>query len=253
VSKSDRFWLGGAVFLLMAGCISTTTGRTGPNADRSDAAQLNYELGARYYKMGNYERSRDRLLYSIELEPKRAIAHSTLALTYEQLGNLRLAALSYEQAIRVAPRNFDVLNIYAVFLCRQSRFSDAERYFDRALRAPENDNTEIMLTNAGVCMTQKPDLAKAESFFRRALDIRPNYGEALLQMCLLKHSQGDDLNARAFLQRYLNRHPPSAPVLYLGLQIEANLGDERARTDYSNRILRDYPASAEARHILGSG
>ncbi|MCH8059670.1 MAG: type IV pilus biogenesis/stability protein PilW [Proteobacteria bacterium] len=253
MSKSDRFWLGGAVFLLMAGCISTTTGRLGPNADRSDAAKLNYELGARYYKMGNYELSRDRLVYSIELEPKRAIAHSTLALTYEQLGKLRLATLSYERAIRVAPRDFDVLNIYAVFLCRQSRFSDAEEYFDRALRAPENDNTEIMLTNAGVCMTQKPDLAKAESFFRHALDIRPNYGEALLQMCLLKHSQGDDLNARAFLQRYLNRHPPSAPVLYLGLQIEANLGDERARTDYSNRILREYPASPEARRILGSG
>ena len=253
MSKSDRFWLGGAVFLLMAGCISTTTGRLGPNADRSDAAKVNYELGARYYKMGNYELSRDRLVYSIELEPKRAIAHSTLALTYEQLGKLRLATLSYERAIRVAPRNFDVLNIYAVFLCRQSRFSDAEEYFDRALRAPENDNTEIMLTNAGVCMTQKPDLAKAESFFRHALDIRPNYGEALLQMCLLKHSQGDDLNARAFLQRYLTRHSPSATVLYLGLQIEANLGDERARTDYSNRILREYPASPEARRILGSG
>ena len=253
MSKSKRVWLGVAVILLTAGCISTTTGRQGPNADKGAAAKINYELGARYYKMGNYELSRDRLLYSIELDPKRAVAHSTLALTYEGLGNLRLATLSYEKAVRVSPRNFDVLNAYAVFLCRQNRFNDAEGYFDRAVRAPENDNTEIMLTNAGVCMTQKPDLAKAESFFRRALDIRPNYGEALLQMCLLKHSQGDDLNARAFLQRYLSRHVPSASVLYLGLRIEANLGDERSRTDYSNRILREYPESPEALRILGSG
>ena len=251
-TMSDGFWLSVAASLCLAGCVSQTTGPTGPDADEADAAELNYQLGARYYKNGNYELARDRLLYSIELNPRRAIAHSTLALTYEQLGNIRLATESYESAVRAEPRNFDVLNTYAVFLCRQNRYDDAEKYFDRAVRIPENDNAEIMLTNAGVCMAQKPDLVKAEEFFRRALDRKPNWGEALLQMCVLKHQQGDDLNARAFLQRYLSRNPPSARILYLGVQIEANLGDERARTDYENRILREYPTSAEARQILES-
>ena len=146
-----------------------------------------------------------------------------------------------------------MLNTYAVFLCRQQEFAEAEKNFDRAVRIPENDNAEIMLTNAGVCMAQKPDLAKAEQFFRRALERKPSYGEALLQMCVLKHSQGDHLNARAFLQRYLSRNPPSADILYLGVEIEAKLGDDRARTDYENRILREYPTSAEARRILESG
>jgi len=45
---------------------------------------------------------------------------------------------------------------------------------------------------------------------------------------------------------------PSAEVLYLGMQIEANLGDERARTDYSNRLLREFPQSPEARKVLES-
>lgn len=252
MSNCRQFCLAMTGFLLLSGCISTVTGPPRPNANKEDAAELNYQLGARYYKMGNYELSRDRLLYSIELDPDRAVAHSTLALTYEQLGNVRLATLYYEQAVDVAPRDFTVLNTYAVFLCRQSRFTDAEDYFDRAVRAPENDNAEVMLTNAGVCMMQKPDVAKAEAFFRRALETRLNHGEALLQMCLLKHSQGDDLNARAFLQRYMSRNPPDASVLYLGVQIEEKLGDERARTIYSNRILRDFPSSPEARHLLES-
>ncbi len=109
------------------------------------------------------------------------------------------------------------------------------------------------MTNAGVCMMQKPDPAAAEKYFRDALTRRANYGEALIQMALLKHSTGDYLNARAFLQRYLGSNPPSSGVLYLGVQIEEKLGDERARTDYSDQILRNFPNSPEARRILETG
>ena len=251
-TMSEWKWIWVAACLSLAGCVSQTSGPVKADPDDDDAADLNYQLGARYYRNGNYELARDRLLYSLELNPKNPTAHSTLALTYEQLGNLRLATESYERAVRTAPRDYNVLNTYAVFLCRQRSFDDAEKYFDRAVRVPDNDNAEVMLTNAGVCMAQKPDPARAETFFRRALERKSNYGEALLQMCVLKHSQGDDLKARAFLQRYLSSHPPSADILYLGVEIEAKLGDERARTDYENRILREYPGSVEARRILES-
>jgi type IV pilus assembly protein PilF len=250
--KSESILPALAGLLVLAGCVSTTTGPSRPDADEGDAAELNYQLGARYYRNGNYELARDRLLYSIELDPKRAIAHSTLALTYEQLGNTRLATESYEQAVRVAPRNFDVLNAYAVFLCRQNRYDEAATYFERAVDIPENDNPEIMLTNAGVCLVQKPDPARAEAFFRRALDEKSNYGEALIQLALLKHELGDDLHARAFLQRYLAGNPANAGILFLGYQIEERLGDERARDSFAERLLREYPASAETKRVLES-
>jgi type IV pilus assembly protein PilF len=250
--KSESILPALAGLLVLAGCVSTTTGPSRPDADEGDAAELNYQLGARYYRNGNYELARDRLLYSIELDPKRAIAHSTLALTYEQLGNTRLATESYEQAVRVAPRNFDVLNAYAVFLCRQNRYDEAATYFERAVDIPENDNPEIMLTNAGVCLVQKPDPARAEAFFRRALDEKSNYGEALIQLALLKHELGDDLHARAFLQRYLAGNPANAGILFLGYQIEEQLWDERARDSFAERLLREYPASAETKRVLES-
>ena len=242
-----------AVCLLFTGCVSSTTGPLKPDPNDQDAAQINYQLGARYYRSGNYDLARDRLLLSIKLDPKRAIAHSTLALTYEQLGNLRLATESYLNAVRLEPNNFDVLNTYAVFLCRQNRFDEARKHFDRAASIVENDNSEITLTNAGVCMVQKPDYAQAEVFFRQALERKPNYGEALLQLCLLMQRQGEFLSARAFLQRFLSNNAPSASVLYLGVQIEEELGDERARSEFVNQILRDFPTSPEARRVLESG
>lgn len=238
--------------LIMAGCVSTTTGRTPPEADTENAAELNYQLGARYYQNGNYELARDRLLLALELDPRLALAYSTLALTYEKLENLRLATEAYENAVRVAPRNFDVQNTYAVFLCRQRKFDAAKRHFDRAISHAENDTVEVTMTNAGVCMTQKPDPESAEKYFRAALGKKPNFGEALLQVCLLKFQQKDYLSSRAFLQRFMSTNPPTAGVLYLASRIEDLLGNDRGRTDYENQLLREFPASPEARKVLNA-
>lgn len=252
VSKGNRILIGLVAVLLASGCISTTTGPAKSVANRGEAADLNYQLGARYYRNGQYELARDRLLYSINLKPKNAIVHSTLALTYEQLDNVRLATESYEEAVDLAPNNYDVLNTYAVFLCRQGEFDAAIKNFDRAIQIRENDDVEITLTNAGLCLTQKPDPVQAEKYFRKALDHKSTYGDALFQLCVLKQRAGEYLAARAFLQRYLGSNLPSAEALYLGVQIEEALGDERALTDYSNRLLREYPQSSQARIILES-
>ena len=69
--------------------------------------------------------------------PSNPIAHSTLALTYERLENTRLATEYYEKAVKIAPRNFDVLNTYAVFLCRQGEYDEAIKNFDRAIAVIE--------------------------------------------------------------------------------------------------------------------
>jgi type IV pilus assembly protein PilF len=241
-----------ATLLLASGCISTTTGPPESEPDDGDAADLNYQLGARYYNNGDFDLARDRLKLSVEQNPSHAIAWSTLGLTYEALGNPRLAEEAYARSVRVAPRDYKIQDNYAVFLCRQGRHDDARKYFDKAIKAPTNDYAERTMTNAGVCMMQKPDYAQAEKYFRGALERRPNHAEALLQMSVLFYEREDYLRARAFLQRYLSGSEVSAPVLYHGIQIEQHLGDDTARRAYTMQLLKDYPNSVEAQRIRQS-
>ena len=245
--------VGALALMLIVSCVSSesTVRRFEPSDD--DAAATNYQLGVRYYQNGSYELARDRLDRAIEIDSRMAEAYSLLALTYVALGNQRLATQNFNSAVRIAPGNYDVRNAYAVFLCRQREYDDALAQFDRAIRGRENDTPWIMMTNAGVCIAGKPDLARAEQYFRDALQRRPSHGEALLQMAALKHRTGDDLNARAFLQRYLAVGEESAGVLYLAVQIETKLGDQRAATDYTNRLLDNFPDSQEAGLLRGSG
>lgn len=241
------------LFVLLAGCISTTTGVRPTESDDGNAAQQYFQLGARYFRNGKYELARERLHRAIDLDPRMGIAYSTLALTYEQLDNVRLATEYHGKAVRYEPGNFNVRNAYAVFLCGQQRYDEAKVQFQRAVEVPENDNSEIMLTNAGVCMSQKPDYEQAEAFLRQALEEKPGYGEALLQMSLLKYRTNEFLQARAFLQRFLSANKSNPDVLYLGVQIEKALGDDRASTDYANQLLREFPNSDQAKRVLRAG
>ena len=234
-----------AVFVL-AGCVSTTTGAPKPVADNKDAAGANFQLGIRYFRAGRYELARDRLILSTELDGTEALVWSTLGMTYERLDNLRLAEESHNKAVRIDSRNFDVQNAYAVFLCNQRRYDDAQKHFDRAISSPTNDNPEIMATNAGVCMSQEPNFPAAEEYFRQALEARPSHAEALIQMSVLKHRMGDNLSARAFLQRYRSLHPVSPAVLYLCTLVEGELGDEDAKATCAAELLRDFGDSPEA-------
>ena len=251
ISVMNKLMTVGALLisLAIAGCISSQS-NTRSAAPSEDAYEHNYQLGAQYYRNGSYELARDRLERAIELDSKNADAHSLLALTLVQLGNNRLANEAFTRSVRLDPHSEDVRNAYAVFLCQQGNYDDALEQFDEAIAIVDNDNKWVEMTNAGVCVSKKPDLVRAEEYFRAALGLRPAYGEALVQMAALKHRTEDDLIARAFMQRYLASNPASAPVLYLAVQIEKKLDDERSATDYMNQLLRDFPESAEARLML---
>ncbi len=244
--------IGSIVIFLMAGCVTSTTTSTATFEKSEDAAIQNYTLGARYYQNGNYDIARQRLERALELDPKMAQAHYTLAMTHEQLGNPQSAAQHYKRAVRVDPSNFDARNAYAVFLCRQRRFKDAVKQFDSALKITSNDTSHVIYTNAGACMTQKPDFEQAESYFRSALKVRPIHAEALIQMAALKFKTKECLQSRAFLQRFLASNTTSPGVLYLGVQVEGCLEDDRAETDYMNQLLREFPDSPEARRVVAA-
>lgn len=249
MNKSERIAVLALSGLILGGCVTTTTGPADLEPG-DEAGEYNYQLGVRYLQQKNYEVARDRLERALEFEPRMGKAHMTLGMAYEGLGNLRLATESYESSVRVEPRNFVLQDGYAVFLCRQRDFDKAVKYFDRAASHPENDTAATTLTNAGKCMMQKPDTAAAEAFYRQALERNVDYGEALLQLCLLKFRQEDFLGSRAFLQRFMSANRTTPGVLYLAAEIEGKLGNDRGRTEYINQLLREFPESPEARKAL---
>jgi type IV pilus assembly protein PilF len=222
------------------------SGTVGARSSNSDAALANMNLGAGYLRQGNTTLAIERLQRALAQDPRLVQAHSTIALAYDQIGSLDEAETHYQRATQLDPGNGSAANLYAVFLCnRQKRFADAVPYFRRAAEDPNYPTPEAALTNAGVCAREAGELEAATENFRAALVRNPNYADGLLNMMELSYQQGNFLQARAFVQRYLGALPPVASVLLMCVNIESELNDAAAADRCAAQLRSDFRGSNE--------
>ena len=187
-------------FVLLQACVSTsTTPEHKPSAQ--EAAVANVNLAAGYLKQGKPESAIEILQRAIKQDPKLADAHSMIAVAYDQLGAKEDAETHYKKATQLEPENSAAANAYAVFLCRNTRWKDAEPYFQRAVANLKYQTPEVSYTNAGVCALNAGDREKAEQNFRAALTRKPNYPDALEGMLEMSYQDKNYMQARAFLAR----------------------------------------------------
>jgi type IV pilus assembly protein PilF len=238
--------------LMLGGCATDGTGGSfmGQSTEKSKrAAELQVQLAQEYLKRGNLEIARDKLKRALELDPYSAQAHTVSGFLNETIKEFVQAELHYRRAVELRPKDGDMSNNFASFLCRQGRYEEAEAMYRRAFSDPFYKTPEVALTNAGICAKDSGKLEQAEAYLREALDRAPAYGAALLPMAGVLMSRGDHLRARAFIQRYESQNPANPEALYLGMQIEQALGDKRSVEDYRRRLLSGFPRSAEARSV----
>jgi type IV pilus assembly protein PilF len=237
-----------AICSLAQACVTSTTsgGRVPSNAE---AAVANLNLGAGYLRQGRADLALESLQRALELDPRLADAHSTIAIAYDQLGKPTEAEQHYRRATALEPSNGSVANSYAVFLCRQGRWPDAEAYFRRAADSAEYTTPEAALANAGLCARNSGDLPKAEMYFRAALDRNSGFPDALSAMMDLTYHAQSYLQARAFLQRYLEVRPPTAALLWLCFNIEQELENPAGADRCANQLREGFPESPEAAQL----
>lgn len=243
------------VLALFSGCATTQpergeAGRTG--MDRVSpvrAADINARLGVGYFERGDLQVAIDKLERAIELDPAHVPAYVTLAMIQEQLGREARARRYYREAMRLAPEDGATLNSYATFLCRQGEYREADELFLRAIDDPFYDTREVAYTNAGACAIRGDQLAAAEEYLREALEVNPDYPDALYHLARLFLQRDDAFRARAFLQRYEAATGDDPGALMLGYRIEQRLGNEREAARYFRRLEDQFPESSEARNI----
>jgi type IV pilus assembly protein PilF len=229
-------------FVVLQACAG---GSSGERASGDSAAVANMNLGAGYLRQGRYELAIERLKRALEQNPRLADAHSTIAIAYDQLGNSEDAEVHYKRATQLGPDNSAAANSYAVFLCRQSRWPDAEAYFRRAADNNDYATPEVALTNAGLCARNNGDTEGAERYFREALARSPAAPDALTNMIDISYKSGNFMQARAFVQRYLDARPPTAQVLLMCFEVERELKNAAGADKCASQLRTGFQGSSE--------
>ena len=240
---------------LLAALVPVAVASGAQNAPEEDqmvtAARLNAQLAVAYLKQNDIAVAREKIEKALGQNPKDSSVQMSAGLVYERLQDADRADRHYSAALKLEPNNPDVQNMYAVFLCRNGHAVQGQKAFEQAARNPAYTTPEVAYSNAGVCARGGGDLARAEDFFRKALSLRSDFPDALLQLADLTYTKGGGIGARALLERYFRVAPSTADSLLLGVRIERKLGDTEAAGRYQNQLLKDFPDSVQAREIRG--
>ncbi|MCB1875900.1 MAG: type IV pilus biogenesis/stability protein PilW [Chromatiales bacterium] len=236
-----------ALSLLLVGCAAAPTA-----TDRrlEESVSIYTQLGVGYMQEGNYALALDKLNRALKLDSDNADANSAIAVLYERLGENERAEKHYRISVNQKGQISGALNNYGGFLCRQGRVDEAEERFIAAASDPLYPSPWIAYTNAGNCALGENDTAKAERYFRRALQAGSRFAPALYPMAKLMFDAGDFLRARAYLQRYQEVASHTAQSLWLGVQIERRLGDRNAAGSYAQLLKNTFTDSEETGMLL---
>jgi type IV pilus assembly protein PilF len=242
--------------LLLVGCTSTTTSGGGnqsrlksEESESDKAGSLNKQLGTVYLRQGNLALAKEKLERAEKFNPRDPEIHSVLALLYERLDIPAEVDSHYKTAIRLAPKNPQVLNNYAVYLCRAGRTDEGVKRFLESARNPLYRTPELAYTNAGVCLRRAKRFDEASNAFGRALQIRPNFAEGVYQSVDLDMERGQIAQGRELLDRFLGSNDATADLLLLGVRMSRAAGDRMAEEKYTRRLRVEFAGSEQLRSL----
>jgi type IV pilus assembly protein PilF len=237
----------------LSACHASTPPYQQPDRHRKpvpgEAAVANMKMALEYMRINNLAQARERIERALGEAPDNANVQETAGLVYERLNDLPKAKHAFSAAARLGKDDPDILNSYAGFLCRTGKTADGEKLFIQVARNPVYKTPEVALLNAGVCLGSSGDVVDSERYFNRALTIKPNMPEALLQLGNLAYSRGDYKQALGDVQRFLAVNPPTAEVLWLGFRTQRKLGDTAAAVAFGRQIQTEFPDSDQAQQL----
>jgi type IV pilus assembly protein PilF len=231
----------------LTGCV-TEGGLALEPASAEEQARANLAVGIGYLQEERPDFAIEALQRAIAIDPRMADAHSTIAVAYDQAGEPDLAEEHHRRATQLAPAVPGIQNSFAVYLCRQNRWADAQPYFERAIVNAEDGGMRYMI-NAATCARAAGQPGTSETFYRSALDINARSVDALRGMIDVSIQQQNLLQGRAFWQRLEQNSPLVAEDLLSCYVIESGLGDATTARDCADRLQREYPGSAALRRL----
>jgi type IV pilus assembly protein PilF len=244
---------------LLSACVSSAGGGRAELATSSDQsvdqkrALIRMQLAVEYYEQGQLAVALDEIKKALQADPSLADAYGVRALIYMGLGEVALAEDNFLRALSLAPRNPDLSNNYGSFLCQNDRAAQSIAYFDAALANRAYSSKGNALNNAGSCSLKMNDLANAERYLLRALELTPDLVATNVNLARLYYERGDTAlgdNTRAGwfvdrLARSANMDGLTADVVWLAIKIQHRLGDGGAQAQWVAQLRRHHSATPE--------
>lgn len=164
--------------------------------------------------------------------PESSFCWKTLGAVLQEQGRYSEALTASETAIRLDPKDVEILNNHANLLARLGRLGEAEAHCRKALDLDPNGATP--LDTLGVILFSAKRFDEAESFFRKALAEKPDFANPLNNLGLIFHQTRRLAEAESVTRKAIEINPRSARA-HSNLGLILNDAGRYAEATESNR------------------
>ena len=186
---------------LLCACEKQTPSPNAVSSYNPKAAAFNVQLGLGYLKNGQMQRAKSKLLMALSEDPNNPEPNGAMAYYLETTGDLPQAEVFYKKAMSLSGKGPE-LNNYGTFLCRHSRYVEAQKYFMQAVSDLNYLNTAGAYENAGLCALANHTPMQAAHYFQKALEQDPRKRQSLFQLSKIYYEQKKYTEAALLLQRF---------------------------------------------------
>src|SRR5271157_5262015 len=160
-----------------------------------DDAEVHFRLGSALNDTGEFDEAIAHFRNVLETRPENksdtydATTYNLMGRALAGKGQMAEALEDLEKATRLHPGFGPHLYDYALALIQVNRFDEAQESVEAALRADANLPAAHILR--GELLARKRELPEAAGEYRRALELRPDFSRAHLDLATVLAAQGD--------------------------------------------------------------
>lgn len=182
----------------------------------ADSSLIHLKLAAGYIKKDDLDKAVDELNLAIRLSPEAVQPHALLALVYSAQKKPDLATREYELALKnaskLAPANVDIYKTLGLIYLQQKRFREAEGTYQLILNLSANDaEAHFYLANV---YDELKERKKAKVHLKKALELKPDYHQALNYLGYLYVEDNENLNAaEIMIKKALEMQPDNGAYI----------------------------------------
>lgn len=195
LGKTKKIWLFGCLAAcFLVACATTQESRLSPEVASHDVAKLQ-KIGEDHLAAGNYALALKYLTAAEEKGNNTPELYYDLALAYRGRGFEEKAFAYLKKAISLKPDYPEAHNALGALLAEKGLVDEAAKEFLLALQNPFYETPHYAAYNLGNLYYRQGNYAKAEEYFRQALQLAPNYAQAHLQLGRVLENRGDKKGA----------------------------------------------------------
>jgi Flp pilus assembly protein TadD len=193
---------------------------------------------------GDLARAEKHLRRAIEINPKKDVIQSLLAVVLVKQGNLAEALAHFYSALAINPADPDTLNNLGIALAQQGKLDEAIQHLKRSLEIKPND-TSVHMNLANVLL-DRGDVDGAIKHMRLAIEIDPANAENHNNLAMVLARRGSLAEATRYLRRVAELKPGDAAAASSLAMILAKQGQIAEAAQRFEEALRIDPNFAEA-------